>query len=81
MESERKIENHEVFDKTKSDEIITSNLSNGAWNGGNMNHQEDKENEAPNKENINNVIRRHDEPSELSFEICKKIFVVVLLDR
>lgn len=77
MESERKIENHEVFDKTKSDEIITSNLSNG----GNMNHQEDKENEAPNKENINNVIRRHDEPSELSFEICKKIFVVVLLDR
>lgn len=77
MESERNIENYEVFDKTESDEIKASNQ----LNGGPVILNQDKENETPNKENIENNIRRHDEPSELSFEVCKKNFVVVLLDR
>lgn len=47
------------------------------------NHTEivpDKENSNPNKEtNVNNEPqRRHDEPSELKFEICES-FVVVLI--
>lgn len=66
MESERKIENFEVLEKTKNDEIKTENQSNG----GQMIHQNDKENANPNKETTENNIRRHDEPSELSFEIC-----------
>jgi hypothetical protein len=66
MESERKIEDYDVLEKTKSDEIKTSNQSNG----GQIIHQNGKENVNPNKENIESKIRRHDEPSELSFEIC-----------
>lgn len=68
MESEGKIENFEVLEKTQeSDEIKKSNQANG----GQIIHQEDKENEAPNTEDKENNLRRHDEPSELSFEICK----------
>ena len=70
MESERKIENFEVFEKIQesqeSDEIKKSNQQNGG-----QIHHLDKENEAANNENKENNIRRHDEPSELSFEICK----------
>lgn len=69
MESEQKTENFEVFEKTpENDEIKKSNESNG----GQIIHHVDKENEAPNKEAKENNIRRHDEPSELSFEICKQ---------
>lgn len=64
MDCERKIENSEFLDKTKSDDIKNSHQ----LNGGQMNHQNDKENTNPNKENAENIIRRHDEPSELSFE-------------
>lgn len=76
MESEQKSENFELLDKTKSDEIKTSNR----LNGGQVLHQQDKENEAPNKENAENNIRRHDEPSELSFEICKKKFCCCFIE-
>lgn len=74
MEIEQKIENPEVFEKTQEiDEIKKF----GEKNGGQIICQSQKENEAPNKEN--NIRRRHDEPSELSFEICKeKTFVVVI---
>lgn len=68
MESERKIENYEVFDKTISDEISTSNQ----LNGGQTIHPPDKENANPNMDNTENNIRRHDEPSELSFEPSKR---------
>lgn len=67
MESERMIENYEELDRTKSDEIKTTNHTNG----GQMIHSIDKENANPNNESTENNIRRHDEPSELSFEICK----------
>lgn len=72
MESERKIENFDEFDKTKSDEIKKTNQ----LNGGQMSHHSDKENGNPNIENTENNIRRNDEPSELSFEICKQTVVV-----
>lgn len=66
MESERKFENYEVLsDLTKNDEMKTSTQ----LNGGQTVH--DKENANPNIESTENNIRRHDEPSELSFEICK----------
>lgn len=64
MESERKIEDYEVFDKTKSDETKTTNQTSDS----SVIHQNGKENVNPNKENTENNIRRHDEPSELSFE-------------
>lgn len=67
MESERKIEDFEVLSKTKSDEIPSSNQSNGGHNA----HKAEKENADPNKDSTENNIRRHDEPSELSFEICE----------
>lgn len=67
MESDREVENFEDFIKIKSDEIKPSNQTNG----GQKIHQNDKENDNPNKENTEQIIRRHDEPSELSFEICK----------
>lgn len=66
MESERKIEDYDVLIKTKSDEIKSTILSNGAP----IIHQNGKENANPNMENTENNIRRHDEPSALSFEIC-----------
>lgn len=72
MESERKIDNLEDFEKTKSEETKKPNQ----LNGGQMNHHTDKENENPNTENKENNIRRHDEPSELSFEICKHIMKI-----
>lgn len=67
MESERKVENFEILEEIKNDEIKPSNQSNG----GQMIHRNDKENDNPNKDNTEQIIRRHDEPSELSFEICK----------
>lgn len=70
MESEQKAENYENFVKTKNDEIEKCNQSNGEQ----VTHQQDKEIREINKENVVNNIRRHDEPSELSFEICKKTF-------
>lgn len=66
MESERKIENYEVLPASKNDEIQTSNHTNG----GQMIHQNDKENANPNTDKTENNVRRHDEPSELSFETC-----------
>lgn len=72
MDSERKIEDQEVLRKTKSDECKTSNHTNG----GQIINTADKENASPNKEDIQSTVRRHDEPSELSFEICE--FVVVI---
>lgn len=75
MESDRKVENFEVVAKMKSDEIKPSNQTNG----GQVIHQIDKENDNPNKENSEQNIRRHDEPSELSFEICKRKIGKVLL--
>lgn len=81
MESEHKVENFDEFsdefEKTKSDEIKQPNQ----LNGGQMNHQSNKENGNPNVENKENVVRRHDEPSELSFEICKRSEKVLLLFR
>lgn len=65
MESERKMENHEDLCNIKNDEIKTPYHTNG----GQMIHPPDKANANPNKENSENNIRRHDEPSELSFEI------------
>lgn len=77
MESERIIEDYEELERTKSDEINTTNHTNG----GQMIHPIGKENANPNNESTENNIRRHDEPSELSFEICKlgyiENFVVV----
>lgn len=71
MESERKMENHEDLCKIKNDETKTPYHTNG----GQMTHPPDKENANPNKENSENNIRRHDEPSELSFEIGEwKVF-------
>jgi hypothetical protein len=67
MESERKIENHEFSENSQSDNTKATNLTNG----GQMTHNGDKENENPNLEKAENKIRRHDEPSELSFEICE----------
>lgn len=67
MECERKVENFEEFALTKNDEIKNKNHSNG----GDLIHKNDKENANPNKENTTKNVRRHDEPSELSFEICK----------
>lgn len=64
MDSERKIENFEDLSKTKSDETSSSNHSNG----GHSVHKAEKENADPNKDKPENNIRRHDEPSELSFE-------------
>lgn len=72
------IEKNESENQVKSfnDEIITKNQQTE----GQMNHYEngddeikDKENLNPNKEEnaSNNIQRRHDEPSELSFEICE----------
>jgi hypothetical protein len=75
MECERKVENFEDFVKTKSDEIKNTNHSNG----GQSLHQNGKENANPNKENKTNNVRRHDEPSELSFEICMKSKSFLLL--
>lgn len=65
MESERNIENHE--------ELVTQSPmeSKMKTNGGHTVQQpNDKENANPNN-NSNGSVRRHDEPSELSFEICK----------
>lgn len=65
MESERTIENHnELKMKTKS-EFKTNGITNANHSG--------KENSNPNLENKEESVRRHDEPSELSFEICKEI--------
>lgn len=75
MESEGKIDKFEDFTKTESDEIKKPNQ----LNGGQMNHRTDKENENPNTENKENNIRRHDEPSELSFEICTRTKIILLL--
>lgn len=63
MESDRKVENFADSKDTKSDE---NKLSNGVKSI----HKNDKENANPNKDNVEGNIRRHDEPSELSFEIC-----------
>lgn len=68
MESDRKIENFEVLSETKSDETPSSNQT---ANGGHSVHKAEKENADPNKDKTENNIRRHDEPSELSFEICE----------
>lgn len=72
MESERMIENYEELGRTKSDEIKTTNHTNG----GQMIHPIDKENANPNKESTENNIRRHDEPSELSFEIGRSSYKI-----
>lgn len=66
MESERKIADYDVLVKTKSDEIKSTIQSNGEQ----VIHQNGKENINPNMENTEINIRRHDEPSALSFEIC-----------
>jgi hypothetical protein len=66
MESERKVENFQLSENSESDTKAT-NLTNG----GQMTHNENKENANPNEESAETKIRRHDEPSELSFEICK----------
>jgi hypothetical protein len=69
----------EILDESKSDEIKN-----------NLNHQVNGENHVKKETNDrskNNSERRHDEPSELSFEICELIakcffvFVVVFFDR
>lgn len=75
MECERKIENHEDFLKTKSDDIKNTNHSNG----GQKLLENGKENANPNKDNATNNVRRHDEPSELSFEKGKVESVFLLL--
>lgn len=62
MESEREIENHE-------DLLVTqSSLSKMQSNGCHTSTKTDKENANPNS---NGTVRRHDEPSELSFEPSK----------
>lgn len=68
MESDRKIESCELKGKIKSDEIKNSEQVNG----GQMIHENGKENVNPNKDNTEHNIRRHDEPSELSFETGKR---------
>lgn len=68
MESDRKIEN---FETQENFEIKNPNQAKNQANGGQLTHQLNKENDEPNKENKENNIRRHDEPSKLSFEICK----------
>lgn len=59
--------------KTFNDEILANQQTK--MNHDNSDEIKDKENSNPNKEeNETNIIqqtRRHDEPSELSFEICE----------
>lgn len=75
MESERKIEDYEISSPAKGDDLKPSNgvavISKEAC-------EQAKENVNPNKDNGEvKATRRADEPSELSFEICKSRFVVV----
>lgn len=65
MESEREIENHDLLVSQSS-----TTKMNGV-NGGHLIQNTDKENANPNNGNSSQTVRRHDEPSELSFEICK----------
>lgn len=73
MEDVREKNESENQVKTFNDEILANQQTK--MNHDNSDEIKDKENSNPNKEEneTNNIqqSRRHDEPSELSFEICE----------
>lgn len=73
MEDVREKNESENQVKTFNDEILANQQTK--MNHDNSDEIKDKENSNPNKEEneTNNIqqTRRHDEPSELSFEICE----------